>query len=73
MFFECNYFTYFQLLINIIEKYLHFYFAFICKSSTFAERKSRSGAVVAHQAHNLGVVRSSRASATKDKTKKGES
>ncbi len=40
------------------------------KCITFAvENKSRSGAVVARQAHNLEVVRSNRASATKPKTR----
>lgn len=40
------------------------------KCITFAvENKSRSGAVVARQAHNLEVVRSNRASATKAKTR----
>ena len=33
---------------------------------TFAVAKSRSGAVVARQAHNLEVARSSRTSATKE-------
>ncbi len=40
------------------------------KCITFAVgNKSRSGAVVARQAHNLEVVRSNRASATKPKTR----